>query len=49
MLVQVEVKGFGTIASLMNLGPDIEISDFDYIKLLVNFLTKDLGFVEGQE
>lgn len=46
--VEVEVKGFGQIVSLENLGPSIlPIRNFDYIRGFVKFMMTELGYIPG--
>lgn len=46
--VDVQVKGFGQIVSLENLGPSVlPIRNFDYIKGFVRFMVQELGYSPG--
>lgn len=44
-----EVKGFGQIVSLENLGPSlVPIRNFDYIRGFVKFMMTELGYIPGR-
>lgn len=46
--VEVEVKGFGQIVSLENLGPSLlPLDNFDYIRGFVKFMMTDLHYTPG--